>query len=128
MPLEHEPDRRGAILVGPLERVEPLPADLDRAGVGPVERADEVQDRALPRPGRTGERDELAGLDAERDVAERGDAAALEALPHPVDDDRGAGGHARGVTWYETTRFDPPEVTTIRSVSGIPRESAGQMM
>ena len=58
------------------------PADDDLAGVRPVERADEVQKRALAAAGRAGERDELAFVDGrQRDVLERADAAVLEALP-----------------------------------------------
>ncbi len=68
-----------------------LAADADRARVRPVERADQVEQRALAAPRRAGQRDELAGVEPERDVLERVDPAALEALADVLDDDLGAG-------------------------------------
>jgi hypothetical protein len=61
--LEDEADRRGPVL-GRVQAVELAPVDLDRAAVRPFERADQVEQRALARPGRTGECDQLARLDA----------------------------------------------------------------
>ena len=89
--LEDEADDLRAVVGGIGERVDALAADGDRARVRPVERADEVQQRALPGAGRAGQRDELARLDPQRDVLERGDAPVLEALAHVLEDDLGAG-------------------------------------
>ena len=55
-------------------------ADDDLAGVRPVERADEVQERALAAAGRARERDELPRGDRQRHVLEGADPAVLEAL------------------------------------------------
>ena len=48
-------------------------ADQDPARRGMVEAADQVQEGGLPGSGGTGDRDELAPLDGERDPPERGD-------------------------------------------------------
>ena len=63
------------------------PADDDRAGVRTVERADQVEERALARARRAGERDELSRLDGERDVLERPHPSVLERLADVIDDD-----------------------------------------
>ena len=65
-------------------------ADHDLAGVRPVERADEVQKRALAAAGRPGERDELPGGDRQRHVLEGTDPAVLEALADVPNLDVGA--------------------------------------
>jgi hypothetical protein len=83
--LEDEPDRRGAVLRGVAELVDPLAADPDLARVGPVESADEVEQRALAAARGAGHGDELARGRLERDLVERDDAALLVGLPHPVD-------------------------------------------
>ena len=93
MELEDEADDPGAVVGGIGERVDALAADGDRAGVRPVESSDEVQERALPGAGRAGQRDELARLDAQRDILERGDAPVLEALADVLEDDLGARAH-----------------------------------
>ena len=90
-----------------------------------VERADEVQERALARAGRAGQRDELTGVDVERDVLERAHASVLERLADVLEDDLGAAHF--GVTVYFTTRFCVPTVTVARSTSGIPRDDGGQI-
>ena len=63
--LKDEADGLGAVGVRVGQRLEPLAADGDAALVRPVERADQVEERALAATGGTGEGDELAGLDAE---------------------------------------------------------------
>src|SRR5690606_31067741 len=50
--------------------------DLDRARRRLVETGDEAQERRLPAPGRTDDRDELLLRDLERDALERGDLVA----------------------------------------------------
>ena len=70
--------------------------DGDRAGVGGSSAPIRFSSVLLPEPDAPGERDQLAGLDRERDVPERRHAAALERLADAVDDDRGAGAHPRG--------------------------------
>ncbi len=64
--------------------------DDDLAGVRPVERADEVQERALATPGRAGEGDELPRGDRQRHVLESPDPAVLEALADVPNLDAGA--------------------------------------
>ena len=74
-----------------------LAVDNDLARVRPVERADEVEERALARAGRTGDGDELARVEVEREPVERCDVA--EALAEIADVDRGArhvSGRSRG--------------------------------
>jgi len=61
--LEHEADGSRAVARG-IRAVERRAVDGDRPGVGPVERADEVQQRALARSRRAGQGDELARGDA----------------------------------------------------------------
>ena len=90
MELEDEADGLGPVVRRIVEPADVHAVDVDLARVGPVERADEIQQGALPAAGRTGERDELARLDPERDVLERADASVLEALPDVLDDDRRA--------------------------------------
>ena len=89
MELEHEADGPGPVLRR-IRAVHHRTVDRDRAGVGPVERADQVQERALARPGRSRQRNELTGRDPQRDVLERSDPPALERLPHMLDDDFGS--------------------------------------
>ena len=85
MELEDEADGRGSVLGGVAQPVDPLAAHPDRAGVGPVEGADEVQQGALAAARRPGDGDELACGGFERDLVERDDAAVLVRLPHPLD-------------------------------------------
>jgi hypothetical protein len=61
--------------------------DAHVAGVGPVQPADELQQRALARAGRARQRDELARLEVERDVAQRVDLTVV-ALRDAIDGDR----------------------------------------
>src|SRR5439155_23471232 len=68
--LEDEADRRRAVLGDVLELLEPDPADGDAARIRPVERADEVQERALAAAGRACQRDGLAGRTLERELRE----------------------------------------------------------
>ena len=96
---------------------------MDLARVGPVERADEIQQRALAAAGRTGERDELARLDLQRHVLERADAPAFEALANVLDDDRRAAhfttiGQVAFVTAY-------PFAVTIASITSFCPRAAG---
>ncbi len=71
-----------------LEEQRRLLTDLDRAGGGPVEPGDEVQQRRLAATRRADEADELARGDVERDVVEREGVRAcgavhLRHLAHP---------------------------------------------
>ena len=61
--------------------------DAHVAGIGPVQAADELQQRALARAGRARQRDELARLEVERDVAQRVDPTVV-ALRDAIDGDR----------------------------------------
>ena len=117
MELEDKADGGGAVLSRVVHALEQLAADGDRAGVGSVEQADQVEKGALAAAGRPGERDELAGRDPERDTVERPDAAVIEGLDDTLDDDFGARVHS-GVTRYLSTRFAFPTVTVTRKVSG----------
>ena len=66
-----------------------LAVDRDRAGGRLDEVADHAEERRLAAPGRADQRDELAGLDLEVDLLERGDVAARERLRDVLDlDDR----------------------------------------
>src|SRR5437868_1694348 len=60
--LEHEADGFGPVSGRVLEPLEVATVYRDRAAVRPVERAEKVQQRALPAARRTGQRNELAGL------------------------------------------------------------------
>src|SRR5262249_33433920 len=73
-----EAARLRAMAGGVVEPFERLVVDRDRAGVRPVECADEVEQCALAGAGRSGERDELAGRHAERDLLERAYPSSLE--------------------------------------------------
>jgi hypothetical protein len=95
--LEDEADNRCAVL-GAVELGHALAGDLDLTGVGAVERADQVQQRALAATGRPGDRDKLARLDAERDVDERRDAAVLERAGDVIDDHLGTTSTHRALT------------------------------
>ena len=127
MPLEDEADRPGAIRGRTAELVERPPVDLDRACVGNVECSEQIQQRALTRAGRAREGDELAGVHREGDISECLHAVVLERLAHPGDDDRATGAHACGVTAYVSVFRMAPTRTTIRSLSGTPRELFGQI-
>ena len=72
--LEDEADRPGAVLRRILEPLEPLAPDDDRPRVRPVERPDQVQQRALAAAGRPGQRDDVARLEPERHVLSAGSA------------------------------------------------------
>ncbi len=80
MELEDEPNGLGAVLGRVVQLLDGLSSDSDRAGIGTVECAHEVEKRALAAAGRPGEGDELPWLDPERDVLERPDAPILERL------------------------------------------------
>jgi hypothetical protein len=88
--LEDETDRPRPVARRIVEVVEPQAPDGDRPGVGLVERADQVQQRALAGARRAGERDQLARRDRERDVPERRCPAVLERLADAVELDRDA--------------------------------------
>jgi hypothetical protein len=74
-PLEHEPDGRvaqlGAAVVGQLRGV--APGQLVAARVGPVQQAEQVEQRRLARPGGADDGGPLAALDVQVDVAQDGD-------------------------------------------------------
>ena len=86
MRLEDEADRRRAVL-GRVAAVERHSIDDDRPGVGTVEGADQVEQRALAAPRRPGQRRELARLELERRLVQRADPTAVERLADAVDDD-----------------------------------------
>jgi putative ABC transport system permease protein len=87
--LEDESDRRGAIF-GRIACLEGRAVHGDQAGVRPVERSDQVQERALAATGWTGQRHELTRRQMDGGVGQGADLAALEALADVVDDDVGA--------------------------------------
>jgi hypothetical protein len=67
--LEHEADSAPAACQRTAaQRRHVLIVADDRAGIGPLDRPGQVQQRRLARPGRPGERHERAGLDREADV------------------------------------------------------------
>ena len=92
--LEDEADHLEPEPVRVRETIDPLPVDHDRARVRAVERADQVQQRALPAPGRARERGEVAGPEAQRHVPQRPDPPVV-GLRDAVDLD---GGAAHGLT------------------------------
>ena len=78
--LEHEADARAAhrgLLVG-RQRGDVAAFEPVVAGVGAVEQAEEVEQGGFARAGRAHHRDVLAGLDAQRDVAQRMHLAVAE--------------------------------------------------
>jgi hypothetical protein len=114
------------------ELLEPVTADGDVAGIGPVERSDQVEERALAASGRAGQRDELARFDAKRDILERVDQASLEALAHVLDDDLDA---VPSVSAHRLTRLGqlissvfPVAFTFACRAIGWPIEAAGQVI
>ena len=64
------------------------------------------------------------GSTLERDVLERADASALEALPHVLDDDRGAA-HFTTIGQRAFAVAYPFAVTVAWSTSGCPTEAGG---
>ena len=73
-PLEHETDPapvEGALLVA--HRAQVVAVDGERAAVGGVHRAGQVQQGGFARAGSPGERHRLPGLDVQRDLAQRSD-------------------------------------------------------
>src|SRR5262249_7251886 len=121
-----ESDRGRAVLVGVAEPLETLSADDDRSGIGPVERADQVEQRALSAAGGSGERDEVAGRQVEGNPGQRADPAVLERLRDGVHDILGAGAQ-RGVTLCLMTVLAPFALIVNLSVSGKPFESRGKV-
>ena len=85
--VELEDERNGprAIARGVVQTRDVQPVDDDRPRIRAVERADEIEERALPAAGWSRQRDELARVDMEGDVHEGSDAAALEALADVLD-------------------------------------------
>ncbi len=81
-------------------------ADGDRARVGEIEGADEVQQRALAAAGRPHDRREVPRLELERDLVECDDAAAFERLRDTVDDD------------VDAPPFEPVVTPASRAASG----------
>ena len=72
--LECARDAQAAHVVG-RETRETRSIQVDRAGVGAIEAADDLEERRLAGSVRADDPDQLAGLHVERDVAVRGDAA-----------------------------------------------------
>ena len=97
--LEHEadaaaPERAQLTLAGARDG---LPVDLDRPRLGPVEAAQEVQERRLPRAGAPEDGDDLARLHGQVGAVEdapRGPALA-ERLHQPPGHDRGHRTHGK---------------------------------
>jgi hypothetical protein len=87
--LENEADGCGAVL-GCVKRVERGAVDTDRTRVRPVERADQIEQRALSASGRSGQRNELAGLESQGRVLESANPAVFESLADTFGDDLGA--------------------------------------
>src|SRR5207245_2896092 len=122
--LEDEPDRLGAVGRRILQPLDVLPADKDLARVRPIERADEIQERALPPARRARERHELAGRDLEGHVLERPDAPVLERLADVLDGDVRAG-HGFGLTPYVPVPVPAELFTVALTVSGKPTACFG---
>src|SRR5664280_723044 len=85
--LEDKADDFGSVLHGIAQVFDAPRANADRARIGPVERSDQVEQRALTAARRTHQRNELARLDAQVHVLERANQPALEALADVLDDD-----------------------------------------
>ena len=90
MPCQTKPMRSSAVAREGVDAEQPevLSVDLDRAGRGAIEPADQVEDRRLPGAARADDREELARRDVEVDSAERdhpglGDAVDLVHVPEP---------------------------------------------
>ena len=115
--LEDEADRRSPVLGRIVDTREQLAADGDRARVRPVEQPDQVEQSALAAAGGTGERDELARSDPERDTVQRADSALVESLDDVLDDDLRTRVHV-GVTTYLSTFLDVPTLMVTLNVNG----------
>ena len=75
------------------------PVEPDRARVGRVEQAEDVQQRALARPARPDDRDELAVLDLEVDPAEHRDLVLPLAVALRQPDRREVARHRPRLPW-----------------------------
>ena len=98
MQLEDEAHDAAAVVRRRSQVLDGDAADRDRARVGSRQAADQVEQRALTAAGRPGERYELAGLDAQRRIAHRHDAAVV-ALRHVLHDHLGARACRGGSVW-----------------------------
>ena len=87
MELEHEADGVTPVPVGITQVPEIASGHLQVAGVGLVERREQVEQRRLPRARRAGDRDPLPRLDVEVDAGQHLHPGAPEALVHVRDVD-----------------------------------------
>ena len=120
--LEDEADaggaQRGELPVGQARDVEP--GHLHAPGAGTVERAQQVQQRRLPGPGRADDRHQLTLADGEADLAQRGDRrAAGIGLGHLLDSQNRA--HDGTTTRCPAASPDPVTCTSSCSSSNSPR-------
>ena len=68
------------------QRIDPLVAQADGAGIGPLETGDDAQQRRLAAARRSEQRQDLAGSDLERDAFE--DRLVAEALGDALEPER----------------------------------------
>ena len=113
--LEHEADPA----VARAARGGVLAVERDRARVGVLEPGDQAQQGRLARARRAEQRDELAGLDVQRHVAQRGEVA--EALPDLADFD--AHGFVSRRICHSSTRL-ATRVTSASSASSVATANA----
>ena len=115
-----EPHRLCAVRDRVREPLHVLAADDDRPRIRPVERAHEVEERALASSRRAGQRHELAGLDLEGHILERPYAPILERLADMLHGHvrSGVGVHSFGVARKVAVPFPCELVTFARTVNG----------
>jgi hypothetical protein len=100
MVLEDEPHH--VAMEPPVGRViERYPVDLDPPRRGPVEVADDREQRRLARAGGAGQDDELARLERERDAVDGDDRARVD-TPDVLDDDPRAAALFLGLGYLRT--------------------------
>src|SRR5262245_28074933 len=130
MELKHEADGGSPVLRRILQPLQVLIADDDLPGIGPIECADQVEQRALAGSGRSGQRDEVARAKPHRDVSERADQSVFERLRDVVDNDldTAASGDHPGTTLRVRTRLPPFAFTVQRTVSVKPFDSRVNVM
>ena len=93
--MEDEPDDLRPVAGLILQPDDVFAAHHDRAGIRPVERPDQVQQRALARSRRPGQGDEVTALEAKRHVSQRADPPILEGLADAFEDDLDAAQRGR---------------------------------
>src|SRR5207249_3036156 len=99
--------------------------DPDHAAAGPLERAHDVQERGLARPGWPDDGDQLAPPDGEGHAAEGGHRRLLAVdLGHTLQLQNGLAAHGDGTTTWSPSTSSPWTPTRPPAVSNRPSFTA----